>query len=105
MAKDSGRKGREPIDLREELLERLRSPETRRRIADALITEASGGAIDAKTGEPKGGASTLKAIEMIRAFAGQELAAERAADSGTPDYSRMTDERLRELLASLDAGR
>ena len=87
-------------DLRPELMERLRDPDTRQRIADALITEATGGPPDPKTGVPKGGATVIRAFELIR-----EIALEPTPDpsAGDCDLSRYTDIELTAMLASLEA--
>lgn len=88
-------------DLRYELMERLCEAETRRCIADALITEATGGIPDPKTGVPKGGATVIRAFELIR-----EIAAEPEPDAVSPedDLSRYTDAQLYAMLARLDGG-
>ena len=88
-----------PDDLRQEVMERLRDAETRRRIADALIMEATGGAPDPKSGVPKGGATVIRAFELIR-----EIALERApvADAADCDLSRYADAELSAMLASLE---
>ena len=88
-----------PDDLRQEVMERLRDRETRRRIADALIMEATGGAPDPKSGVPKGGATVIRAFELIR-----EIALERApvADAADCDLSRYADAELSAMLASLE---
>ncbi|MBR4545707.1 MAG: hypothetical protein IKO14_07040 [Oscillibacter sp.] len=90
----------ERLDLRPELVERLREPETRRRIADALIIEATGGQPDPKTGLPKGGATVIRAFELIR-----EIALEPAPEpvDGDGDLSRYTDIELSAMLARLEA--
>ena len=87
-------------DLRPELMERLSDPETRRRIADALITEATGGPPDPKSGTPKGGATVIRAFELIR-----EIALEPAPEpsAGDWDLSRFTDTELTAMLARLEA--
>ncbi len=87
-------------DLRPELMERLRDPDTRQRIADALITEATGGPPDPKTGIPKGGATVIRAFELIR-----EIALEPTPDPSAKewDLSRYTDIELTAMLASLEA--
>ncbi len=87
-------------DLRPELMERLRDPETRQRIADALITEATGGPPDPKTGVPKGGATVIRAFELIR-----EIALEPAPDPSAVDWdlSRYTDIELTAMLTRLEA--
>ena len=88
-------------DLRPELVERLRDPDTRRRIADALIIEATGGQPDPKTGLPKGGATVIRAFELIREIA-LEPAPEPVGAGG--DLSRYTDIELSAMLARLEAG-
>ena len=87
-------------DLRPELMERLRDPDTRQRIADALITEATGGPPDPKTGIPKGGATVIRAFELIR-----EIALEPTPDPSAEDWdlSRYTDIELTAMLARLEA--
>ena len=87
-------------DLRPELVERLQDPETRRRIADALIIEATGGQPDPKTGLPKGGATVIRAFELIR-----EIALEPAPEpvAGDWDLSRYTDIELTAMLTRLEA--
>ena len=87
-------------DLRPELMERLRDPGTRQRIADALITEATGGPPDPKTGVPKGGATVIRAFELIR-----EIALEPTPDpsAGAWDLSRYTDIELTAMLTRLEA--
>ena len=85
----------EEIDLRRELVERLRDGETRARIADALIVEATGGQSDAKSGAPKGGATVIRAFELIR-----EIALERAPNPADGEFSRYSDA---ELVAMLEA--
>lgn len=87
-------------DLRPELMERLRDPDTRQRIADALITEATGGPPDPKTGVPKGGATVVRAFELIR-----EIALEPAPDPSAVDWdlSRYTDIELTAMLTRLEA--
>ena len=89
----------EQPDLRVELMERLRKPETRQRIADALITEATGGPPDPKSGFPKGGATVIRAFELIR-----EIALERAPDSAvdTWNLAACTDAELTVMLARLE---
>ena len=89
-----------PEDLRREVMERLRDADTRQRIADALITEAMGGPPDPKSGVPKGGATVIRAFELIR-----ELALERAPvpDAAESDFSRYTDAELAATLARLEA--
>lgn len=91
----------ERLDLRPELVERLRDPDTRRRIADALIIEATGGQPDPKTGIPKGGATVIRAFELIR-----EIALEPAPEpvDGDWDLSRYTDIELSAMLTRLEAG-
>ena len=87
-------------DLRPELMERLSDPETRRRIADALITEAEGGPPDPKSGQPKGGATVIRAFELIR-----EIALERPPDSAAAfDFSAYTDVELSAMLTRLESG-
>ncbi len=87
------------IDLRQEVMARLNDPETRRRIADALITEATGGPPDPKSGLPKGGATVIRAFELIR-----EIALERAPDPvAESDFSRYADAELVATLARLEA--
>ena len=89
----------EETDLRPELMERLRDPETRRRIADALVTEAVGGVPDPKSGVPKGGATVIRAFELIR-----EIALERSPVAAAGDgFSGYTDAELTAMLTSLDA--
>jgi len=87
-------------DLRPELMERLRDPDTRQRIADALITEATGGPPDPKTGVPKGGATVIRAFELIR-----EIALEPASEpsAGDWDLSRYTDDELTAMLTRLES--
>lgn len=87
-------------DLRTELLGRLYDPETRQRIADALITEAEGGPADPKSGQPKGGATVIRAFELIRELA---LTSEPEAAPETWDLSTYDDAALYELLGRLDA--
>lgn len=91
----------ERLDLRPELVERLRDPKTRRQIADALIIEATGGQPDPKTGLPKGGATVIRAFELIR-----EIALEPAPEpvDGDRDLSRYTDIELSAMLTRLEAG-
>ena len=87
-------------DLREELVTRLRDPVTRQRIADALITEAEGGPPDPKSGQPKGGATVIRAFELIR-----EIALERPPDSAAAfDFSAYTDVELSAMLTRLESG-
>lgn len=87
-------------DLREELIKRLRDPETRQHIADALITEASGGPPDLKSGQPKGGATVIRAFELIR-----EIALERPENSVAAAWnlSAYTDAELTVMLARLES--
>lgn len=87
-------------DLREELIKRLRDPETRQRIADALITEASGGPPDPKSGQPKGGATVIRAFELIR-----EIALERPEESAASAWNlaACTDAELTVMLARLES--
>ena len=87
-------------DLREELIKRLRDPETRQRIADALITEASGGPPDPKSGQPKGGATVIRAFELIR-----EIALERPEESAASAWNltAYTDAELTVMLARLES--
>ena len=87
-------------DLRRELMERLRNPEIRERIADALITEAEGGPPDPKTGVPKGGATVIRAFELIR-----EIALEKSPEPSAVDWdlSRYADDELRAMLTRLDS--
>ena len=87
-------------DLRPELMERLSDPSTRQRIADALITEATGGPPDPKTGAPKGGATVIRAFELIREIALEQVP-EPAADW---DLSRYTDAELTAMLTRLEVG-
>ncbi|MBQ9521305.1 MAG: hypothetical protein IJR72_01875 [Oscillospiraceae bacterium] len=89
------------LNLRPELVERLDDPDTRRRIVDALIVEATGGQPDPKTGVPKGGATVIRAFELIREIM-LEPAPEPAA--GDRDLSRYTDIELSAMLARLEAG-
>lgn len=84
----------EEIDLRRELVERLRDGETRARIADALIIEATGGQPDAKSGVPKGGATVIRAFELIR-----EIALERVPNpADESEFSRYSDAELSAML-------
>ena len=87
-------------DLRDELMQRLREPETRQRIADALILEASGGPPDPKSGQPKGGATVIRAFELIR-----EIALERPEPSAavTWDLTAYTDAELTAMLTRLES--
>ena len=89
-----------PEDLRREVMERLRDADTRQRIADALIVEATGGPPDPKSGVPKGGATVIRAFELIR-----ELALERAPvpDARDCDFSAYADADLTAMLARLEA--
>ena len=88
-----------PEDLRQEVMERLRDAGTRQRIADALITEATGGPPDPKSGVPKGGSTVIRAFELIREIA---LEGGPAPDAGT-DFSRYTDAELMATLTRLEA--
>ena len=87
-------------DLRRELIGRLYDPETRQRIADALITEAEGGPADPKSGQPKGGATVIRAFELIRELA---LEPEPEAAPETWDLSAYDDAALYGLLERLGA--
>ena len=87
-----------PDDLRQEVMERLRDAGTRQRIADALIMEATGGAPDPKSGVPKGGATVIRAFELIREIALESVPVP-AADC---DLSRYTDAELIAMLTNLD---
>ena len=88
-----------PDDLRQEVMERLRDAGTRQRIADALIMEATGGAPDPKSGVAKGGATVIRAFELIRDMA-RECAP--VADADDCDLSRYTDAELIAMLTNLD---
>lgn len=89
-----------PDDLRREVMERLRDAETCQRIADALIMEATGGPPDPKSGVPKGGATVIRAFELLRDMAREPVPAPDAADC---DFSRYTDAELTAMLNSLES--
>lgn len=84
----------DPLDLRGEVLRLLRQdPQVRVEIAASLIREATGGPEDAK-GIKKGGATVLKAYEMLCSI----IAESGQGESVEPDFSRLSDAELRAML-------
>lgn len=80
------------FDLRRDLLDRLRDPESRARIVSALL------------GEAKDGLKPNEALKLLE-YAQEALEADRPARElpGETDMSQYSDAQLRAMLAELEA--